>query len=463
MGFLGTKKEAERKILKVHELTSEIRSLLETTYSDLWVEGEISDLRNPRSGHLYFTLKDSGARISAVIFKSHLRFLRLIPKEGEHVLIRAHLSLYEPRGEYQLICDYIEPRGAGALQAAFEQLKEKLRLEGLFHPDRKQDMPLLPMSIGIITSSSGAAIQDIIKVIESSAFNCRLLLHPVRVQGFHAADEIADALDEMNAYRSEDSCPLDLLLLTRGGGSLEDLWAFNEEPVARAIARSKIPIISAVGHESDTTISDYVSDLTAPTPSIAAGMIVEQGIRALESVQDFYERLIFEMKSQLETHQDQIVTALRLLTPPRAQIASNHDQIDHLQIRLMQSIARFFEERRASINKADQGLSHLSPMTQLTDLKQQQSRLDLRLFQAGKQMIDQHKNNLQGKMDQLHLVSPLNVLERGYSITRKLPLLEVIRESSEVAVGDRLQIKLHQGELTCVTEEKGSVTKNLKI
>ncbi len=233
-----------RRILKVHELAAEMRRSLERKFSDLWVEGELADLVSPQSGHLYFTLKDAAAKMKGVIFRSHLRFLRFMPKAGESVLIRGRLSLYEARGEIQLICDYIEPRGAGALQAAFEDLKKRLQEEGLFNADRKRPMPIYPARVGLITSSSGAAIQDILKVIREGGFKCALLVHPVPVQGWGAAEKIAHALDAINRSNADASDPIDLLILARGGGSLEDLWAFNEEIVVRAAAESDLPLIT---------------------------------------------------------------------------------------------------------------------------------------------------------------------------------------------------------------------------
>ncbi|TAJ98466.1 MAG: exodeoxyribonuclease VII large subunit, partial [Candidatus Manganitrophaceae bacterium] len=266
---------SERKILTVQQLTAQIRTEIERRFSDLWVAGEVANLKIPSSGHVYFTLKDAASQIKAIIFRSHGRFLRFTPKEGQSVLIRGHLTVYEAKGEYQLIVDYIEPRGAGALQGAFEALKEKLRAEGLFDPGRKKEIPPFPQRIALITSSTGAVLRDLMKVFTRTDLPFSILIYPVAVQGDGAADEIARALDALN-HRSRPAAAdrIDLLILARGGGSLEDLWAFNEEIVARAIARSEIPVISAVGHETDTTIADFVADLRAPTPSIAAEIVV---------------------------------------------------------------------------------------------------------------------------------------------------------------------------------------------
>ncbi len=449
-----------RKVFKVYELTKEIRSILENQFSDLWIEGEISDLRNPRSGHLYFTLKDNTATLKTVIFKSHLRFLRFIPKAGEQVLIRGHLSLYEPRGEYQLICDYIEPKGAGAMQAAFESLKKKLQKEGLFDPGKKKPLPLLPMQIGVITSPSGAAIQDIMKVVDKSDFPCQLLLFPVSVQGGGASAEIANALDEINHGNEKGDFSIDVVLLARGGGSLEDLWAFNEAAVAYAISRSTIPVISAIGHESDTTIADYAADIQASTPSFGANIIVQHGMSTTEWVHQYQEKLISLIQKQLEDQRNQLAMSFKLLSDPTPRISSYKEQIDQFNIRLNQSILRKLEGYKNLIWKAQQGLSHLSPVHRLSEFRRQFNHTASRLEAQGHQLIEQNKNRLENTLNQLDLVSPLNILNRGYSITRKIPSLEVIRESDEVSVGDRLQIKLHKGTLICLTERKNQSLKN---
>ncbi len=444
-----------RRILKVHELTSEIRELLEDSFSDFWVTGEISDPRMPRSGHLYFTLKDRGAKIRGIIFKSHMRFLRFVPKEGALVLVRGHLSLYEPRGEYQLVCDYIEAMGAGALQAAFEALKQKLENTGLFHQDRKRAMPKRPSNIGIVTSSSGAAIQDILKVMRESPFPCRILLYPVTVQGGKAASEIVQALAHLNRYHQQSpGNQLDLLILTRGGGSLEDLAPFNEEGVALAIAKSLIPVISAIGHETDTTIADYVADFRAPTPSIAAEMVVRNGIAAIEEVLTFQQTLLGGMQEILLNRKGRLDLALRLLPSPRRQVQFLTEQVNHLSIRLKQAMNRVLEIKKNRLKTTALSLKQLSPRNRLSGLNRKCEDLQSRLIQEGRRSIAHEKERLQAAMDQLNLLSPLNILGRGYSITRLLPTLNVVREETEVSKDDRLKIILSRGSLICRVEDK---------
>ncbi|MBI3263779.1 MAG: exodeoxyribonuclease VII large subunit, partial [Acidobacteria bacterium] len=259
----------ERRIYTVSELAAGLRELLETTYPEIWVEGEISNCRIWHTGHLYFTLKDEGAQLKAVMFRTPLRLLRFKPDDGLRVVARGRLTVYEPKGEYQVVCEHMEPHGLGALQLAFEQLKKRLQVEGLFEAARKRTLPVLPRKIGIVTSLEGAAIRDIIHVLARRYPNAHLVIRPSRVQGEDAAADIATAL------RAIAKIPgVDVIIVGRGGGSIEDLWAFNEERVARAIARSPVPVVSAVGHETDVTIADFVADVRAPTPSAAAEIVV---------------------------------------------------------------------------------------------------------------------------------------------------------------------------------------------
>ncbi|HXH07731.1 MAG TPA: exodeoxyribonuclease VII large subunit, partial [Vicinamibacterales bacterium] len=260
---------AERRIYTVAELTREIGELLERRYVDVWVEGEISNCRAWNTGHLYFTLKDETAQIRAVMFRSAVRYLRFRPEDGLHVVARGRIAVYDPKGEYQLVCEHLEPQGYGARQVAFEQLKRRLQAEGLFEAARKRPLPALPRRIGIVTSLDGAAIRDILKVLRRRYPNLHVVIRPTRVQGDGAAADIARAIADMGRFGGAD-----VIIVGRGGGSVEDLWAFNEEVVARAIAGAPVPVISAVGHEVDVTIADFVADVRAPTPSAAAEMVV---------------------------------------------------------------------------------------------------------------------------------------------------------------------------------------------
>jgi exodeoxyribonuclease VII large subunit len=445
----------ERKILTVQELTARIRADIERIFSDLWVAGEVANLKIPTSGHVYFTLKDAASQIKGVIFRSHGRFLRFTPKEGQSVLLRGHLTLYEAKGEYQIVVDYIEPRGAGALQAAFEALKEKLRAEGLFDPSRKKAIPPLPRRVGLITSSTGAVLRDLLKVLKRTELPFSVLIYPVPVQGEGAADEIARALDALNRRRLRSSSErIDLLILARGGGSLEDLWAFNEEIVARAIARSDIPVISAVGHETDTTIADFVADLRAPTPSVAAEIVVRNANEMLDRFRSLNAALIEAIRARIGADRSRLQYEIRLLADPVRQIGHFRDRVDHLALRLRQALRRLLSERRARLARHQQGLAHLNPIDRLKTLRRRLTELAFDLTRKGNDLILQRRRMLQSYMVQLNILSPLNILERGYSITRKIPSGKVVRETDAVAVHEQIEITLHRGKLICSVEEK---------
>jgi exodeoxyribonuclease VII large subunit len=384
-------------ILTVTHLTAQIKGLLEGTFPDVWVEGEISNLTIPQSGHAYFTLKDEHSQIRAVLFRSAQRFLKFTLQHGLKIICRGRVSVYEPRGEYQLILEYLEPRGVGALQLAFEQLKEKLEKEGLFDLDRKKPLPLLPRRIGIITSPTGAAIRDMLRVIKRRHPKMHILLYPVPVQGADAAPQIVEAVKYFNRAQN-----VDVVILGRGGGSLEDLWAFNEETLARAIFASKIPIISAVGHETDYTIADFVADLRAPTPSAAAEVVVESEERFRERISVLESRLLRSMKNMLERARASLREYLRLLGDPRRMLGQYAQRVDELTGRIATGFLHALRRDRAHLAALSAGLDHLNP---------------------------------------------LGILSRGYSITRKLPSGIILKDSAEVELGDLLSTRLHNGDV----------------
>ena len=300
-----------RYILTVSELTRQIKGLLEERFSEVWVEGEISNLRNHPSGHLYFTLKDDFSQIRAVLFRMQARSVRFLLEDGLHVVCRGRVSLYEKRGDYQLILESIEPRGVGALQLAFLQLKERLEKEGLFRPEHKKSLPMLPQRVGVITSPTGAVIRDILHILNRRFGNLHILLYPVRVQGEGAWREVAEGIDYFNRQKNAD-----VLIVGRGGGSMEDLWPFNEEGLARAIYRSKIPIISAVGHETDYTISDFVADLRAPTPSAAAELVVRDKREISNTLHVLGYRLENQMVQRLQERRTHLNHLEKVLGTP---------------------------------------------------------------------------------------------------------------------------------------------------
>ncbi|HEY6010421.1 MAG TPA: exodeoxyribonuclease VII large subunit [Nitrospirota bacterium] len=390
-------------ILTVTQLTVQIKNLLEGSFPDVWVEGEVSNLSVPQSGHAYFTLKDERSQVRAVLFRSSQRFLKFTLQHGMQVICRGRVSLYEPRGEYQLILEYIEPRGVGALQLAFEQLKAKLEKEGLFDPDRKKPLPLLPRRIGIITSPTGAAVRDLLRVIERRHPNMHILLYPVPVQGAEAAPRIVEAIRYFNSQRT-----VDVMILGRGGGSLEDLWAFNEETVARAISASRIPVISAVGHETDYTIADFAADLRAPTPSAAAEMVVASEERFRERISALDTGLWRGMGTRIELTRASVREFTRLLGDPRGIFARHAQRIDELSGRLATGLRQTLRRDRALLASLAAGIDHLNP---------------------------------------------LSILSRGYSITKKLPAGILLKDASEVRSGDMLSTRLRNGEVLSRVEE----------
>src|SRR5215831_17373847 len=334
----------ERTVLTVSEVTERIKIVLEDTFFDLWVEGEISNLRTPSSGHTYLTLKDEQGQLRAILFKMQRRYLRFDPKDGMLVIVRGRISLYEPRGEYQLVIDYMEPKGIGALQIAFEQLKARLAQAGLFDPARKRPLPVLPRCIGIVTSPTGAVIRDMLQILRRRFANLHVCIYPVRVQGDGAAEEIARAIEALNG-----NLGVEVIIVARGGGSLEDLWAFNEESVARAIYQSRMPVISAVGHEIDFTIADFVADVRAPTPSAAAEILAPDILKLQDELAAHRVALDRLARQALEIRR---VCLARLagatcLREPAGLLVERQQQIDHLELRLSQAGSNAFAQRHA--------------------------------------------------------------------------------------------------------------------
>lgn len=388
-----------KRIFTVSELTEEIKTILEASLYYVWVEGEISNARSPMSGHTYLTLKDEGAQIRAVIFKGQARFMKFKPADGLRVICRGMVSVYKERGEYQLILDYIEPKGIGAQQLALQQLKEKLAKEGFFAGERKRPLPFLPKKIGIVTSPTGAAVRDILKVFERRFSDIGVLIYPVRVQGIESAKEISQGIKELN--RIPD---IDVIILARGGGSQEDLWAFNEEIVARAIYNSRIPVVSAVGHEIDWTIADMVADLRAATPSAAAEMVI---------------RSKQELKERLAGAAFQLASCLRNIV----------------------------SDKRIFLHKLERGL--IDPTRRLKEIRLRLGDVTDRLALAMSHSLEIMKKDCKHLMERLNILSPLNILERGYSITRKIPSMAVLRDARDVEAGDDVNIILAKGEVYC--------------
>lgn len=454
----------EREVYTVSELTRSIKFVLEEDFSDIWVEGEISNFRVPNSGHAYFTLKDKESQLKIVLFRLNKRLLKFEPEDGLHVIIRGRISVYEPRGEYQLIADYMEPKGIGALQLAFEQLKEKLFKEGLFDEAHKKPIPQFPQKIAIVTSPTGAAIRDMLRIIDRRFSTIHIVIYPVRVQGEGASIEIAQAIKELNILsHSELAEPIDVMIIGRGGGSIEDLWSFNEEVVARAIYDSKIPVISAVGHEIDYTISDFVADLRAPTPSAAAELVVKDKREVAQNIIGMEKRLINAVRNMLDILKSDLIglQERRVLRAPLDRIYELQQRCDDLTLRIKRSpmtIYKKFSEKTSHLTKS---LFILNPIVRIQRIKEILSEMNRGLEIAVKHRLEILDKKLKGTAGRLNALSPLAVLERGYSISRRLPDMKIIKDASDIEKGRQLNVKLHKGELVCRVEEQKKEKKYL--
>lgn len=438
-------------VMTVSELNARIKSLLEDNFSYVWVRGEISNLKIPASGHAYFTLKDAGGQIRAVMFRTQFARLKFRPKDGMGVLCQGRLSVYEPRGEYQIIADILEPEGLGALQMAFEQLKEKLQKEGLFDPERKRPLPVRPQRVAVITSSTGAAIRDILKVFQKCPYPVTVTVLPVRVQGDEAAPEIARALQAVSAFK--ETFGWDVVLVGRGGGSLEDLWPFNEEITARAIAACNVPVISAVGHEIDVTIADMVADLRAPTPTAAAQWVVSRLEEVERQLNDRAKRLQNAYTARLERLRTQVVHLDSRLVDPRRRLVDWRLSVDDRLDRLLRAMEHRLQLWHMRAVHAAQRLQRVHPEKRLVELRSRLDPLARRLLEAHDRGQERRRLQLQAMAAQLESLSPLAILARGYSLTFLLPDFTLVRQWHQVQPGDQIQIRLAEGHLIAdVTE-----------
>jgi exodeoxyribonuclease VII large subunit len=437
-----------RYILTVSELTKEIKDILELKFFDIWIEGEISNLRIPPSGHIYFTLKDDFSQIRAVLFKIQARTLRFVLEDGLHVVCRGRVSVYERRGEYQLILEEVEPKGIGALQLAFLQLKDRLEKEGLFDPAHKKPIPMIPQTIGIVTSPTGAVIRDMLHIIHRRFENIHILLHPVRVQGEGASLEIAKAIEDFNKRMN-----VDVIIVGRGGGSLEDLWSFNEEIVVRAIYHSKIPIVSAVGHETDYTISDFVADLRAPTPSAAAELVVRDKREIKNTLHYLEERLENQILQTLQENRTNLSHLKKMLTDPRKKIEEYFLRADDLVNRFRILTSWTLKRKRERSLHLSERLSLQNPIQRVKNLRLAISEIGKRLGQTMRYSVEIQRQKVEGIFGKLGSLSPLSILQRGYSITRKFPSLQILRDAAHIREGDKVEVRLHKGTLLCGVEK----------
>jgi exodeoxyribonuclease VII large subunit len=435
----------ERRVLSVSDLNRAARGLLEGGFPLLWVEGEISNLARPASGHLYFSLKDSQAQVRCALFRNRSQLLRFKPADGTKVLVRGRVSLYEPRGDYQFIAEHLEEAGHGALQRAFEELKARLAKEGLFDAALKRPLPSAPRRIGVITSPSGAALHDILTVIRRRYPIARVVLYPTPVQGEGSAAKIAAMI-----ARASERAECDVLILARGGGSLEDLWAFNEEPVARAIRASRVPLVSGVGHEIDFTIADFAADLRAPTPTGAAELVtpdmgewqrhLAQRARRLHQSQ---LRLLQHLRRRLEWCGER----LQQLHPSRM-LRDRSQRLDELQLRLARSASTHLRHERSRLAALQAALYAHSPVQQLRRASDRLTSLDVRLRGGARAHVTRIANRLALSMRALDAVSPLATLNRGYAIVSDAAGGATLSHISAVRAGQSVSTRLADGLFT---------------
>jgi exodeoxyribonuclease VII large subunit len=435
---------SEKTILTVTRLTALLRGVLEENFEQVWVQGEVSNLSVPSSGHMYFTLKDAGAQLRCVMFKSSAKNLKFRLTDGMAMITRGRISLYDQRGEYQLICEYVEPAGVGALQMAFIQMKEKLAKEGLFDAAHKKAMPRFPRRVGIITSATGAAIHDILNVLKRRFASLEVLIYPVRVQGEGSAQEISRAIDEMNRMAE-----VDVLITGRGGGSLEDLWAFNEEVVARAVYRSKIPVISAVGHETDWSICDFTADLRAPTPSAAAEMVITSADELRGQIEALSHRLRLVIRNRLASLDSRLESLKRLLQDPRTMLGHLAQRMDDLTGRLDMALFNSVRHRREGFSHFCGALNYLNPTSRIENLRQQTCLFSAQMERSLMQRLEALKQEFGDNAARLEVLSPLKTLARGYAIATRIDNGRVITDANELCAGERLLLTLRSGTAHC--------------
>lgn len=435
------------KVYGVQALTEEIRELLEGNLDFVWVEGEISNFSAPRSGHYYMVLKDENAQIRAVMFRLQARYLKFLPENGTKVIAQGRVGVYAPRGEYQLILDYLEPIGVGALALAFEQVKNKLAKQGVFDQEIKKPLPFLPKRIALITSPTGAAVRDFLNVVHRRFANLEISVFPVRVQGEQACGEMVEALEVVNRDFN-----VDVIVLTRGGGSLEDLWAFNEEELALAVRRSRIPVVSAVGHEIDLTICDLASDFRAPTPSAAAELMVAEKEALSKRLNDFQDRLAAIMGHRQRHHREVLEKLKIRLRDPRKRLADAWIRLDELQQRMARLMRLVLHNHRMVLGSKQNALQIHSPQSMIISRRQ---NLEFQMTS----LIRAMEGRLRG--DQMRLIlfekglrdlNPMAILNRGYSIALHLPEKRVLRKASGVHQGDQVMVLLGEGRLRCRVE-----------
>ena len=435
-------------LLSVSDVTRLIRDSLESQFRDIWIEGSVCNLRAPGSGHLYLTIKDDQSQLRAVIFRSAVARLRFVLEEGMAIIARGRVSVYEPRGEYQLVIEEVEPQGIGAFQLAFEQLRARLASEGLFDEARKRPLPSLPGTVGVVTSRTGAALHDILAVLHRRCPLVHVLIMPVPVQGDGAAERIADAIRTLGAVPE-----VDVLIVGRGGGAAEDLWAFNEEIVVRAIVQSPVPVVSAVGHEIDVTLADFAADYRAPTPSAAAEAVVPVLDELAERCGQLSARLQRTMQTCILIQRHRLDQALRTLQEMRFRLQAQSQRLDELADNLRQAVRVFLQRLDRNRTEGHHALLARGPQRRIQTSFVLLPQLVKRLEQETRRGLFSRRQTVAAQLTALDALSPLAILTRGYSVLYAVPSGRVVRKASEVKVGDAIQARLSEGSLRCLVED----------
>jgi exodeoxyribonuclease VII large subunit len=445
-----------RRVWTVQDLVSAVRSQLEREYTDVWVEGEISNFRPAESGHLYFTLKENGAQIRVVMFRMQARLLRFRPENGLQVVARGRVTVYEARGELQISAEYLEPKGAGALQVAFEQLKAKLAAEGLFDTSRKKPIPALPRRIGLVTSPRGAALQDMLNILRRRHENVHILIYPAQVQGEAAAGEVSAGIRFFNRAASNlpEKKPVDVIIVARGGGSIEDLAAFNDEALARVVAESKVPVISAVGHETDFTILDFVADLRAPTPSAAAELVIR-------SKHELDERLTSMGNRMSKAIRYYLLMARQALTEraQHAALVGMREALNRRQQRLDEAIYQvgdiqrgILQQYRRRLDLAATRIQHHDLRRRVAALRREMDARTVALANATRRVLQDRRTWVQHRAARLDALSPLKVLERGYALVFD-GAGNLVKDAVQVGVGEEIRARVARGEISAVVKQ----------
>ena len=442
-----------RRVLTVSEITGNVRRLIEERVGAVWVTGEITNLRAQSSGHIYFSLKDAGAQLACVCFRDSARASRQFLQDGRKVVLQGDMTVYEARGQYQLIVSSVELEGVGALQMAFEKLKARLAAEGLFAPERKRAIPTHVQRLGLVTSPTAAALRDVLHVIERRHPGLEIIFVPCRVQGQGAAEEIAAGVRVLNEWAAQGHA-LDAILVTRGGGSLEDLWAFNEEVVARAIFESRVPVVSGVGHEIDFTIADFVADLRAATPSAAAELLTEGMMRRREWVAQAAAQMFSAARDRLDAAREQLNWHCSRLARahPRRTLNERWQQLDDAHRFLARALSQELRRRRADAQNLVQRLARVRPAKQIAAHCLTWHERARRLPEAARRELEAKRRQFRELETRLRLLSPEKVLERGYSITRDAETGAVLRDARQIAAGKKIQTRLHHGEVISTVE-----------